>query len=160
MILCIFEYMHSRIFEKLDIQRNHQNMFNRVQGESPPAWKQEASTAACPVHGLSCLGGGGGGVVQSPLGLGYSPSQGVFQSGEPPQLGQGYPSLERIQDQRLGMELGPETGVPPEGTWDQRMGRNMGPDTGVHPCGQTHTFENTIFPHPSDAVGNKAFFTV
>ena len=31
-------------------------------------------------------------------------------------------------------DMGPDAGVPPEGTWDQRLGKDLRPDTGVPPC--------------------------
>ena len=47
-----------------------------------------------------------------------------------------------------GKDLGPETMKGPR-TWDQRPWGTLPP-----PCGQTHTCENSTFPHPSDAGGD------
>ena len=41
----------------------------------------------------------------------------------------------------------PRTGAPPERPWDQRLGRDLGPETGY---GQTHICENSTFSGNDD----------
>ena len=123
-----------------------------------------------PVHGMSCwrervslsgswLGGEGGTPILVLAGVGEEGTLALrpdWGTSTQPGPGDGYlpppplPSLSPPlpgQDQNIGTP-------PPERTWDQRPGTS-GPGYPLpSPDWQTHTCENSNFPHPSDAGGN------